>query len=82
MKIRRPELWVCGSPRKRAYGFGYWCQGPESVGNDGLLRFRAVQGQPERVRERYLSGIFGNPLSAVLDFLRLNVLHYLKQNHS
>lgn len=74
--MRKPELWFCGSPWKKCYAFGYWCSGPKSIGDDGLLCYVDVQGLPERVREKYLSRIHANPPVAILSFLWLNIFYH------
>lgn len=81
--MRKSEIWFCGSPRKRRYSFGYWCSGPESLAGDGLLCYVDVKDLPERVREKYLSRIYANPLVAMLSFLWLNINEkiYRKPEH-
>ena len=65
--IRLPVLW---NPSKRVWGFGYWCSGSESLSGDGLLCYHNLQGCSEGVRENDLVRLQGDPLSALLDWVK------------
>lgn len=66
-RINLPVFW---HPNKRVWGFGYWCDGPESLSNDGLLCYHNLRGISEEIREKDLAKLWGNPLSAFLDWIK------------
>ena len=55
-----------GSPH--GYAVGYFCQGPESMGDDGLICSKDVDGESLEIRERYLSPILA--LSEIAEALK------------
>ena len=60
-----------GGGLSHVYAIGYFCQGPESSGTDGLICSKDVDGEPLEIREVYLSPIL--PLSEVSEALKVKM---------
>lgn len=46
---------------------GFFCQGEESLINDGLICYLPLQDRPEEIRDQHLSKLFDTPEEAIND---------------
>jgi hypothetical protein len=63
-------LWKCSN----GWIVGFFCQGFESLANDGLICFLPLQREPETIRQKYLSPVCDTPQEAILKAWSLWVL--------
>lgn len=73
IKAEFDTLWALWEKKDNSWVVGFFCQGKESLLNDGLICYLPLQGKPEKIRERYLSPVCKTPQEAIDEAYKLYI---------